>query len=102
MNINLLNHEDPKTKHQVKFIKQMKLTQLVAKPTRVTDRSQTLIDHTLTNRLELYNTSGVVEVGISDHAVVFAVRKKAKPKIQSSTFRPCLIVIMIVSHIIEM
>ncbi len=79
-NINLLNRADPNTKHLERFIKQTKITQLVSEPTRVTDRSQTLIDHMMTNRSELYNTCGVIEVGVSDHALVIAVRKKSKLK----------------------
>ncbi len=76
MNINLLNITDPKTIQEQRFIKCLKFTQLLDTLTRVTDRSQTLIDHFMTNRQELYNTSGVVVLGISDHDLTFSVRKK--------------------------
>ena len=80
LNINLMCRDDIKSKHLMKFVKKMKMSQQITEPTRVTDRSATLIDHMITNREELYNTCGVIEVGISDHALVFAVRKKAKNK----------------------
>ena len=38
----------------------------------------TLIDHFWHNRDDLYSTSGVLEVGISDHELIFCARKKLK------------------------
>ena len=54
------------------------MSQLIQQPARVIDRSQTLIDHIITNKTELYNIIGVIEVGISDHALTYAVRKNVE------------------------
>ena len=51
------------------------LSQLVDEPTRVTENSATLIDLILTNRPEKMLRSGVFHLGISDHSLIFAVRK---------------------------
>lgn len=49
--------------------------QLINEPTRVTQTSATLIDLILTNRPENISHSGVIHVGISDHSMIFAVKK---------------------------
>ena len=47
----------------------------MAKPTL------TLLDHILTNANELVSQSGVLDIGLSDHQLVFCTRKKQKSKI---------------------
>ena len=42
--------------------------------------SATLIDQILTNRPENISRSGVIHMGISDHCLVYAVRKYIPPK----------------------
>ena len=54
------------------------MVQLIRDCTRSTLHSKTTIDHIMTNREELYVTSGVVPMGISDHDLVFTSRKKGK------------------------
>lgn len=49
--------------------------QLINEPTRVTETSATLIDLILTNRPENISNSGVIHLGISDHSMIFAVKK---------------------------
>ena len=56
------------------------LEQLINEPTRVTRTSATLIDLIFTNRNENIVKSGVIHLGISDHSLVFAVRKFVVPK----------------------
>ena len=53
------------------------MEQVISQPTRVTLQSSTIIDHFYTNNLELYNRRGVIDPAISDHALIFACRKRA-------------------------
>ncbi|XP_031556954.1 uncharacterized protein LOC116293638 [Actinia tenebrosa] len=55
------------------------LTQLITEPTRVTEKSKTLIDVILTNSPDRVVRSGVVHIGISDHSLVYTIRKIAIP-----------------------
>ena len=55
------------------------LTQLINEPTRVTSTSRTLIDVILTNEPSRIMSSGVMHFGISDHSLVYTVRKFAIP-----------------------
>ena len=61
------------------------LSQLVDEPTRVTENSAALIDLILTNRPKNIVSSGVIHVGISDHSLIFAVRKFKFPKFSPTT-----------------
>ena len=82
-NIDLLPKRESKYKKYVQFLKTNKLTQLVMSPTRVTLRSQSLIDHIVINQEDLYIQHGVVDPGLS-HCMAFTARKKAKsPKVIS-------------------
>ena len=56
------------------------LSQLVDEPTRVTETSSTLIDLILTNRPENILSTGVIHLGISDHSLIYAVRKFKLPR----------------------
>jgi len=49
--------------------------QLINEPTRTTQTSSTLIDLVLTNHPEKITKSGVVQLGISDHDLIYCVRK---------------------------
>ena len=51
------------------------LSQLMDKPIRVTMTTSSLIDHIVTNTPEKISDSGVIHTGISDHSLVFAIRK---------------------------
>ena len=51
------------------------LFQLIEEPTRVTMKSSSLIDHFVTNTTEKSSHSGVIHIGISDHNIIFAIRK---------------------------
>ena len=54
--------------------------QLIAKPTRVTSDTRTLIDHITTNRKDNVSESDVIPCGISDHDAVYMVRSTRLPK----------------------
>ena len=56
------------------------LTQVINEPTRITETTSTLIDLILTNKPEYISTVGVLHLGISDHSLVYAVRKFELPK----------------------
>ncbi len=63
----------------LKFICDMhQLTQLIDLPTRVTAQSKTLIDLFYTSKYELFNESGVIQTSLSDHYMIYAIRR-AKP-----------------------
>ena len=51
------------------------LSQLIDEATRVTMTSASLIDHIVTNKPEKISDSGVIHTGISNHSLVFAIRK---------------------------
>jgi hypothetical protein len=51
------------------------LSQLIDEATRVTMTTSSLIDHIVTNKPEKNSDFGVVHTGLSDHCLVFAIRK---------------------------
>ncbi len=51
------------------------LQQQIRLPTRVTDHSKTLIDLYFTSNPELYVDCGVIQTSISDHYMIYAIRK---------------------------
>ena len=68
------------------------LAQLIKEPTRVNAKSQTLIDVFITNKEDNISHSGVYTLSISDHNLIYAVRKiglpRGQPKfIQSRNFK---------------
>ncbi len=54
------------------------LTQIITKPTRITETTSSVIDHIYVNNTELYVHCGTLEPGLSDHSMVFVCRKQAK------------------------
>ena len=56
------------------------LEQLINEPTRTTISSATTIDLIFTNRKENIASSGVIQIGMSDHNLIFCVRKFIPPK----------------------
>ena len=75
-NINLHSHTNPLTN----FCDQFCLTNTIDEPTRVTKTSKSLIDVILVNRPEHWATSGSLQLGMSDHDLVYNVRKHRLPK----------------------
>ena len=51
------------------------LMQLINEPTRVTVQSSTLIDHIAVSNTCNIKLSGVVKIALSDHYLVFAIKK---------------------------
>ena len=80
LNCNYLAHHSDSQLSQLKQLSTVyQLTQLINVPTRITPNSSTLIDVILTNEPSRIITSGVLHIGISDHSLVYAVRKFAIP-----------------------
>ena len=61
------------------------LKQLIKSPTRITDNKSSLLDHVLTNSLEKVPQSGVIDVGLSDHQLIYCTRKAIHSKTNSHT-----------------
>ena len=62
------------------FMLEMNLNQLITTPTRITDKSESLIDVIITSTSHLVNESGVMNTIISDHLPVYAVLNMKLPK----------------------
>ena len=71
---------DPHTRQLIFLCSLYQIDQLIDKPTRVTDTSATMIDLVLTNVEENIHASGVIHLGISDHSLIYALRKFMLPK----------------------
>ena len=56
------------------------LKQLIESPTRITEKTSSLLDHILTNVHEKISQSGVIDVGLSDHQMIYCTRKIWKQK----------------------
>ena len=57
------------------FCQRYSLKQIIKHATRTTCSSSTLIDHILTNSREKISQSGVIDIGISDHQLIYLTRK---------------------------
>ncbi len=70
-----------------RFLSSFKLSQLISEPTRISSDNDTTIDHVWTNNSQTYNQSGVIKSGISDHDIIYIVRKKPpKEPIPNTSF----------------
>ena len=71
------------------FCNRFCLTNCIQDPTRMTDSTQTLLDVILVSHPERHATSGNLHFGLSDHDLIYIVRKQnlPKPKARSIEFR---------------
>ena len=74
-NVNYLQKDNPHTKQLTQFEVLTGLKQIVNKPTRMGN----CIDLIFSNSTDIAN-SGVVDVNLSDHDLIFATKKKTTPK----------------------
>ena len=65
----------PLTKGYLDFCFSFSLEQLISIPTGVTSMTATLIDHILTKSSQKVSQYSVIELGISDHDLVYCTRK---------------------------
>ena len=56
------------------------LKQLIQSPTRVTCSTSTLTDHILTSAPSRVSQKGAINVGVSDHQLIFCTRKIPESK----------------------
>ena len=68
------------TRSYLEFCFTHSLEQIITRPTRITDQTATLIDYILTNSPDKVSQSGVVDLGLSDHDVIYWTRKTSLPK----------------------
>ena len=55
------------------------MEQITKEPTRVTTASSTLIDLIFTNQPNNISNSGVIDLGMSDHSLIYAVKTVHEP-----------------------
>lgn len=64
------------------------LTKKIHSPTCITDSRRSLLDVVITSMAEKVTFSGVVHVGISDHSLIYAIRKiNAKSNNEAESFK---------------
>ena len=71
----LKNATNQPTKTLNEILETYQLSQLITEPTRITANSCTLIDHHITSTPEKIARSGVIHTGISDHSLIYGIRK---------------------------
>ena len=89
LNCNMLQLNLSTTKKLQEIMKLYQLTQLIDSPTRITNSNQSLLDVSITSTPEEIISSGVVHLGISDHSLIYAIRKlntKVNTKAQGHNF----------------
>ena len=70
------------TKHLLDVLINFQFMQVLNEPSRVTPKTKTLIDLVITNSVESLSHSGVYPLSISDHNLIYAVRKIGIPREQ--------------------
>ena len=86
-NINFAKPDLPETKFFNKeIVEPFGLKQIVTKPTRITDKSKTLIDLILVNNPTMVKNTDVIDLaGASDHCLVFLSYSVKRPKFKPKT-----------------
>lgn len=78
-NVNLLETDSVGVKHFNHFIESYGLNQLIDQPTRITNRSQTLLDILVVSNLSIASNCRVTDsLGVSDHCVVSCTIRSLK------------------------
>jgi hypothetical protein len=76
LNCDMLKTESDTPTKKIKLLYELyQLSQLIKKVTRVTMATSSLIDHVVTSTPKKISDSGVIHTGISDHSLVFTIRK---------------------------
>ena len=88
------------------FAKSCSLQQLIHDYTRITDKTKTIIDLVFVSRSETITESGVHSLGLSDHSLIYLVRKykqlKHPPRVTKSPSYLSILTPLIFSlHLIE-
>ena len=78
---NTIDKEIPHvTRSYLEFCFTHSLEQIITRTTRITDYTATLIGHILTNSPDKVSHSGVIDLGLSDHDLIYCTRKTSLPK----------------------
>ena len=56
------------------------LTEIIQEPTRITSTTSSLLGHILTNHGWKISQKGVIDVGLSDHQLIYCTRKIIRTK----------------------
>ena len=83
LNINLINSKNGNsngTKRYKEFCSLHGLVQLIKEPTRITEKSESLLDHMISSSAKKVSQHGVLSVGVSDHQMIYCTRKSPKTK----------------------
>ena len=72
-------------KKYLDFCSIQSLTEIIKNATRITETSSSLLDHILTNSTDKIAQSGIINVGLSDHQMIFCPRKTVKIKTGEKT-----------------
>ena len=76
----------PLTKLYKTFLASFSLIQILRQPTRITCSSSSLIDHIITNAQDKISQSGIIDLGISDHQLIYCTRKIIRNKSSKTKF----------------
>ena len=64
------------------FCQTFSLTKIIEDPTRITCSTSSFLDHILTNSLEKISQKGIINVGLSDHQLIYSTRKVLRTKLK--------------------
>ena len=67
-------------KRYKEFCALLGLPQIINDATRITETTSSLLDHILTNSEDKICQSGVIDIGISDHQMIYCRRKISRSK----------------------
>ena len=80
---------DPQTHKLQSLCSLYQLSQVINKPTRITETTAALTDLILTNKTEYISSAGVLPLSIPDHSLIYAVRKFDLPKSRPTIMEVC-------------
>ena len=69
--------------------KHSNLNQLIKDYTRVTDKTKTIIDLAFISNPDRVSSSGVHSIGLSDHSLIYLIRKNKKVKVPPKIIKFC-------------
>ena len=87
LNLNVLDYEkNKKVKNFFNLMFQHNLIPIINKPTRITKRNATAIDHIITNSYLSSNIeTGIIKTDVSDHFPIFLIAKKTEISVYPTT-----------------
>ena len=83
LNIDLMSSRGSKSngiKRYKEFCSLHGLRQLIQEATHITETSETLLDHIISNSTQKVSQHGVLNLGLSDHQMIYCTRKSTRAK----------------------